>query len=259
MLITERKCVFFKSCHIYFFDEPFFNYTPICDVVTYHTYKNRGIINGFDRIHCLTTTIDLSQDTDLIWNKIKRQHKRHIIRAEKNRTQVMMSDNYKGFNEIYKKFHQKKNYTNLFGLNVFPLQFIKKYGKIFIAENQDEILAGSLFFHDDQNSLLISMPYKIFGNSIDKNKLISDANCLIQWEAIQYFKNLGITTYDFGGLGNSEKIHPKYGLDYYKRSFGGDVISQYDYVKFNSRYKKLLFHFAESFNPGFHPRSSYNH
>jgi len=248
MLITERKYGFFKSTHIYFFEDHFISNIPDCDVVTYHTYKNMGIIKGFDRIHCLTTTIDLNQEIDLIWKKIKRQHKRHILRAEKSGTKVVVSNKYEDFYEIYKKFHKEKNYTNLFGLNIFPLQFIQKFGIIFIAENQGEILGGSLFFYDDKNSLLMSIPHKTFGNSIDKNKQISDANCYTQWEAMQYFKNLGITNFDFGGLGNGEKIHPMYGLDYYKRSFGGDVISQYDYVKFNSRFNKFLFRFIESFN-----------
>ncbi len=67
------------------------------------------------------------------------------------------------------------------------------------------------------------------GNSIDKKKQISESNCYIHWEAMQYFNSLGITNFDFGGV------------NYFSRSFGGDIIPQYDYIKFNFPSNKLLF------------------
>jgi len=84
MLITERKFGIFKFVNVYFAEEPGTADIPDCDIVTYHTYKNWGDIKGFDKIQFLITKIDLNQDIDEIWNKIKRQHKRHIRRAEKN-------------------------------------------------------------------------------------------------------------------------------------------------------------------------------
>lgn len=97
MLITERKYSIFKILNVYFAEEPVTADIPDYDVVIYHTYKNWGIIKGFERINCFTTTIDLSQGIDEIWNKIKRQHKRHIRRAEKNGTMVTVSNNFEEF------------------------------------------------------------------------------------------------------------------------------------------------------------------
>ena len=84
-------------------EEPAIVHVPDCDVMTCHTYKNWGEIYGFERRHSFTTTIDLGKDIDDIWNKIKRQNKRHILRAKKNGTSVTISKNYKEFYKIYNR------------------------------------------------------------------------------------------------------------------------------------------------------------
>jgi len=244
MLITERKFGIYKILNIYFVEELMTVNIPDCDVVTYYTNKNWGEIKGYERKNCYTTIINLTQDNDVIWKRIKRQHKRHIRRAEKNGTKVSVNKNYEKFYQIYNKFLIEKNYADLFGLKLFSLQFMQKYCILFTAEKQGEILGGNLYFYDEDNALSVSTVYQLFGNSIEKNKQISDANCYIHWEAIQYFKTLGVIKYDLGGLEDNAKTlnHQIDGVDYYKRSFGGDIISQYEYRKFNSRFNKLLFH-----------------
>ena len=243
MLITEKKFGIYKIVNIFFVEEPVMVNIPDCDVVIYHTYKNWGDVEGFDRIQYPTTTIDLSQGIDDIWKKIHRQHKRHIRRAEKNGTKVSVSNNFAEFQRIYKRFLKQKNYADPSGLNIPSSKFIQKYGTLFIAENQGEILAGHVYFHDEDNALLVNGAYQIFGNTIDKYKLSADASCYLQWKAIQYFKNLDVINYDLGALKAGEiNIHHKMpGLNYYKLSFGGKIISQYQYRKFNSRVHKLLF------------------
>jgi len=243
MLKTERKFWIFKIGKIYFSDDPLTTFLPDCDVVTYRTYKNWGEIKGFERKKCLTTTIDLSQSIDVIWNKIQRQHKRHIHRSEKNGTKVSLSKNYEEFYQLYKKFLKQKNYTDFFGVNVLSSKFIKKYGILFIAEKNSEILGGNLYFHDKNNALLASSVYQIMENNIDNKKASIDANCSMQWEAMQYFKNLDIINYDLGDLSCDEinLNRQKSGGDYFKRCFGGEITSGYEYRKFHSRFTKLCF------------------
>jgi lipid II:glycine glycyltransferase (peptidoglycan interpeptide bridge formation enzyme) len=244
MLITERKFGIFKFVNVFFAEEPVTVNIPDCDVVIYHTYKNWGDVEGFDRIQYPTTTIDLSQDINEIWNKIKRQHKRHIRRAEKNDIIVKVSNNYEEFHRFFKRFLKQKNYAEPFGLNIPSSKFMQKYGILFIAENRGEILGGNLYFHDENNALLVNGAYQIFEKTIDKYKWSADASCYLQWEAMQYFKNLDVINYDLGGLNAGEiNIHHKMpGLNYSKLSFGGKVISQYEYRKFNSRFNQFLFH-----------------
>jgi hypothetical protein len=243
MLITEKKFGTLKIVNI-FFAENSVSYTiPDCDVVTYHTYEDWGDIKDFEKNTLLTTTIDLSQSIDVLWKNIHRQHKRHILRAEKAGTTVSVSDNFENFHKIYKKFLKQKNYADQSGLSIPTSNFMQKYGLLFIAENQGQILVGNLYFHDQENALLMNSPYQIFENNPEKKKLCTDASCFLQWKAMQFFKNLGVINYDFGGLMVDEiKIHHKMpGLNYYKLSFGGDVVPLYEYRKFNSSYNKLLF------------------
>jgi lipid II:glycine glycyltransferase (peptidoglycan interpeptide bridge formation enzyme) len=243
MFITEKKYSRIKIINIFFAEEPETENIPDCDVIIYHTYKNWGDVEGFDRIQYPTTTIDLSQDLDEIWRKFHRQHKRHIRRAMQNGTTVSASDNFEEFHGIYKKFLKQKNYADPSGLNIPSLKFMEKYCTLFIAENHGEFLAGNLYFHDKDNALLAYGAYLISENTINKNKLSTDASCYLQWEAMKYFKNLNVTRYDLGGLDSDEMdIHYQMPpLNYYKLSFGGDVITQYEYRKFNTHLKKLLF------------------
>jgi len=120
---------------------------------------------------------------------------------------------------------------------------MQKYGILFLAEKQGEFLGGNLYYHDQDTAILSSIAYQKLGDSIDKNKCIYDANCFIHWEAMKYFKNQGFINYDFGGLKSGEMSisHQLDGLDFFKRSFGGDVILHYQYRKYNSRFNKLLF------------------
>ena len=244
MLITERKFGILKFANVYFAEEPGIVEIPDCDVVTYHTYKNCGIVKGFEKIDFFTTTIDLSHGLDEIWYKMKRQHRRHIRRAEKNGTIVTVSNNYEVFHQIHKRFLKQKKYIDLAGIKIFPSKFMQKYGILFIAENQGETLGGNLYYHDEHNALLICHAYQLTDNTIDRNKQIADANCYLHWEAMKYFKIMNIINYDLGGVLGSGSVpinHKMHGFDYFKRSFGGKVIAQYEYRKFKSHFNKLLF------------------
>ena len=244
MLITERKFGIYKILNVYFVEDPVSVDIPDWDVVTYHAYKKWDVINEFERQQSFTTIIDLRQDIDVIWKKIKRTHKRHIRRAEKNGIKVTVSDNYERFHQEYKKFLNQKNNVDPFELSILSPQSMQKYGVLFLAEKQGEFLGGNLYFHDQDNALLVNIAYPKFGSSIDKNKCIYDANCFLHWEAMQYFKNQGFINYDFGGLKSGEMSisHQMDGLDFFRRSFGGDVILHYQYRKYKSRFNKLLFH-----------------
>ena len=243
MFITERKFGIFTFVNVYFAEEPGSADVPDGDVVIYHTYKNWGEINGFDRTEDLITKIDLSQDIDEIWNKVKRQHKRHIRRAERNGTRITVSNNYEKFHQIYKNFLKQKNYTDIFGLKVLSPQFMQKYGILFIAETGGEIKGGNFYVHDEKNAFLVDNAYQKIENTIENKKQSADMNCYLHWEAMKYFKNMDISNYDLGDVSRDDPQidHTLNGGEYFKRSFGGEVVPRYTYMKFNSRLSKLLF------------------
>ena len=147
---------------------------------------------------------------------------------------------------------KQKNYVDPFGLYIHSSQFMKKYGILFIAENQGKILGESFFIHDKNNAQLVVHVNQNKENTIENKKWSTDANCYLHWEAMQYFKNMDIIKYDLGEVFCDDKNihHQMNGGEYFKRSFGGDVVPHYTYMKFNSRFSKLLFHswnFLQSF------------
>jgi hypothetical protein len=230
MLITERKFGVTNIGNIFFSEAPVSINIPDFDVLTYYTHKNWNEDKGFEKIQSLTTSIDLSKGIDGIWDKIKRQHKRHIRRAEKNGINVTMNNRFDDFQRFYKRFLKQKNYSGPFGSYILSSKFMQKYGILFVAEYQGEILGGNFYLHDDNNALSASIAYQLFANSINEKRRIYDANCYIHWEAIQCFSDLGIINYDFAGVND------------FIRNFGGDIIPRYFYRKFNSQFYKLLFH-----------------
>ena len=135
-----------------------------------------------------------------VWDKINRQHRRHIRQAEKNGITVALSNKFEDFHKIHKKFLIRKNYAGPLGLNIVSSQFMQKYGILFLAEYQGEILGGNLFFHDENNALSASIAYQLSENSDNRNKMIFDASCLIHWKALQYFRNQGVIKYHLGEI-----------------------------------------------------------
>ena len=243
MLITKRKSGIFTILNIFFAEEPVTDNLPECDVVMYCTHKNWGAIKGFDRIKSYQLTIDLQPQIDSIWNKMHRHNKRHIRRAEKNGTTVTASNNFDEFHQMYKKYLKEKNHADPLGLYALSSQFMQKYGTLFFAENNGEILGGYLYIHDKNNARLVNIAYQNIGNDAEQKKRIYDANCYLHWEAMRYFKNLDIVRYALGML-NCDEIYANRqmsGGDYFKRKFGGEVVPEYNYVKFNSQVNKVLY------------------
>jgi len=235
MLITERKFGIFKIVNIYFSEAPVIENIPDWDIVKYHTYTNWGEMKGFERKKCFTTRIDLSPDINIIWNRIKRQHKRHIRRAQTKGVTITLSNNFEEFLQINKKVSKLKNYVYPFELNLPSSQFLQKYGLFFIAEYQDEILGRNLYINDGNSALLVSA-FQKKENTVEHKKLSIDANCYLHWEVMQYFKNKGVVNYDLSNLDCDEIPinHQLSGGDYFKRNFGGDISSRYEYRKFKS-------------------------
>jgi hypothetical protein len=242
MFITERKFVIFKFANIYFADEPLAITAQDWDVVTYHSYKNWEDFKGYEKNKYFTTIIDLRHDIDAIWKRINRQHKRHIRRAEKNGTNVTVSDNYEWFHQINKKCLEQKKIANPLGLNSLSSQFMEKYGILLVAEHQGEIIGGNLYFHDENNTFFVEGVCQNKKIATENRKLSIDANCYLHWEAMQYFKDMDIINYDVGEVSSDNRNihHQMNGGEYFRRCFGGDIIPRYKYIKFNSQITKSL-------------------
>jgi len=160
--------------------------------------------------------------------------RRAIKHAEANDIKIKLNQNYEKFFEINQLFRKKK------GLNVISesIEFMKKYGTLFVTEFNGEILLGHLYLEDKNNIRLLSAGSKRLNVDKEKAKFISNANKLTVWNAIKYAKEKGIKEFDMGGYYTGEKKDiQKENINIFKKSFGGKLVTHYIYEK---DYSKLF-------------------
>lgn len=185
--------------------------------------------------------IDLNQDLDTIWQNMSGSDCRRAIRhAEADGIKIKLNQNYEEFLEINQEFRKKK------GLGAYSesIDFMKKYGTLFVTEFNKEILLGQLYLEDENNIRWLITGSKRLDVDKEKARLISNANKLTVWNAIKYAKEKGIKEFDMGGYYTGEKKDiQKENINKFKKSFGGKLVTHYvyekDYSKLFTLFKKI--------------------
>ncbi len=94
------------------------------------------------------------------------------------------------------------------------------------------ILGGQLYLNDNNHMRLLLGASERFEVTDNMQSLIGAANRLKIWEAMQYAKDVGINEFDMGGYYTGKKADPqKEGINVFKKSFGGDIVTYYIYEK----------------------------
>jgi len=232
MIEIERSFFGLKRKDIWFSERPF-------DVEGYHSvmfYSCRDRVDapGFARTDFSTIVIDLTQDLDTLWKSIDKWERKKINKARNNCVEIHINQFYQEFFDIYRAFRRSK------GLVPWSLDidFMKKYGTLFVARLDGEIVGGHFFLHDsDHLRGLITGSKRLEAEGHQAN-VIGYANRLMIWEAIRYFHERGIREYDMGGYytglaadGQMDRINTV------KAGFGGRVVVRYHYEK---HYSKLF-------------------
>lgn len=92
-------------------------------------------------------------------------------------------------------------------------------GRFFAAEHEGDTLAIAFFF-----DLGEKLWYMYSGSAAHKQNL--NSNHLLQWEAIRWAKERGVTYYDMVSVpppGQRDESHPAYGVYKFKTGFGGEI------------------------------------
>lgn len=230
MLEIDKKTFIFKNKEIWFADCPYD--IEGYDSVSFMACKNRVDLAGFTCYDFSTLMVDLTQGLDAIWGNMKTSSRRDINRALREGFKVRINGNFDEFYEINKSFRRKKG---LAGLVVHP-EFMKRYGTLFTAELNDEVVAGQFWLEDESNIRWLIGSSKRLDVVSKKAGAIGNANRLMLWEAIKYAKEKGIKECDFGGYYTGEnKDDPRHGINTFKQSFGGQLITRYNYDKVYSK------------------------
>ncbi len=238
MLEIDSQIYMFHTFHlkeIYFADYPYD--VDGCATVTFNFCRNKIDLPGFSRQEETTLVIDLTQDLDALWKNMKKKSCQYQVnRARREGVVIKRNQNFEEFHQIYRSFWQEKMhaYTRIRPEHI-------KYGTLFTAEIDDETVAGQLYLEDASYIRWLIGGSKRLEVSEDKAALIGCANRLMHWEAIQYAKEKGIKEFDFGGIySGDDKNDPRYSINIYKQSFGGTLVTYYNYNKVYSKAYKLL-------------------
>ena len=246
MLVTDRKILKYNIKEIHFSDQPYD--MEGCDMLKFHYCTKKVDVKGFTCKKELTSFIDLTQDIETIWNNMGNKSTRSKIkRARRENITIHINKYHEEFLEIFKSFSQKKgikSFFDSFGVGSISIEYMKKYGILFMYEHDNEILGGNLYLEDDSHFKALLSASKRLEVDKTKSRIIGFANRLTDWEAIIYAKEKGLKVFDWCGLWpeeEAEKDSAKKGINDFKLGFGGTIEPVYTYEKIYSKSLKLAY------------------
>jgi len=236
MFSISYKNLFFKKMVVWFADRPY--EVEKVHVLQFLATKQKYPIKSFQMKEAPTLVIDLSNDLDAIWSKMGNRSCRYLIRrGEKAGIKIQRDFDLNYFLESYKSFTKEKGFAPSFKN---PKE-IPKANVILSAYLGEKILSSSLFIYDDQIfRWLITWSVRMKAEK-DLEFFIGCANRMLIWESIKYAKEKGLRIFDLGGISNiNTPTSPLYGIDSFKRIFGGKETVYWNYIKYYSKSYKVL-------------------
>jgi lipid II:glycine glycyltransferase (peptidoglycan interpeptide bridge formation enzyme) len=223
--VVTHRFLFFTKKEIWFYSgEPIMEgtYTTFCYVTGKFDRKFEQELKEF------TTTIDLSKSQEELLNSINTTFKYHIRKGKKLNFTHSFSFNpsIEECEKLIISFNQFAKFKNILPINkrrVYALQKTKNIAFTKISkENTD--LVTHVYIRDKERVLLMHTFHNIDYN---QKQMRGYANKFLHWKDILSFKEMGIKTYDFGGI-NMEKVP---GISSFKLSYGGEIQPVNSYIK----------------------------
>ncbi|MFH1255407.1 MAG: glycosyltransferase [bacterium] len=244
---------FFLKKSWFWFADPFdVKKTAMANFFSY----NKVDAEGFRRKDGLTSIIDLRQDLDAIYSKMRNNFIiKQIKKGERNGVIVKRDNNFREFKKIYNIFRKSKN------LLKDNFAVFEKNCLLFSAYYDNKMIAGGIFVSDNRNIRALVLASLRNQSQAREREIIGQANRMVIWEAIKYAKNTGHELFDLGGISPETKDKGEISLAEFKESFGGERKECYYYHKVYSKLLKRWIkirliaiarfcHSRESGNPG---------
>jgi hypothetical protein len=237
MLEIDYNYLFLKNKLFLFSDEIFD--VDGCDNVIFCHYDNDVPAKHYEKIGALTSTINLSQGVDQLWNNLKSKTRQKIHKAEKLGIEVKINADYNKFCKLYKNFTAQKGIKIPFKNDIPSFNFIKDNGFIITSYHNDSLLGGIIVFNDENSAFIQRMASNRLVPDEELSNVYTCQNSLLVWETMQHLKNIGVQEWDWGGLWSSDviKLDPsKEGTNIFKLSFGAKEKQTWNYVKWSKKY-----------------------
>lgn len=188
----------------------------------FRTYPNGAIAAPYG-----SYIVDLARSEEDLWNSVHPKHRNKIRNAIKKGVKVQQDN--KHVNTACRLIRGSFKRSTKGVLNTLQLRIRMKdssirkemigmgdNAKLFIAECEGLIQGCAVIHFSDYCA------YYMHGGSIDEP--ITGAMNLLQWEAMCFFRKLGVKYYNFVGTRiNPESGSKQEGLSMFKRRFGGEL------------------------------------
>ena len=201
-------------------------------------------IFGFVRVPFYTLLIDLTENIDILFKRIKKNTKYKINRASREGIKFAIHEDIDTFIDYYNKFATLKGLSQLkkdelikLNQNLIITKAINEDSYTYVMHSYvcDKELKKVRLFHSAS-----------FYESDDKKirNLVGMANRFLHFEDIKYFKANGYEQYDFGGYAYNTQDKHLQNINDFKAAFGGVLVEQSDYYSYPLylalKFKKLL-------------------
>jgi lipid II:glycine glycyltransferase (peptidoglycan interpeptide bridge formation enzyme) len=226
MIEKDLKLNMFTIKSIWFSDYPFDIYR--CSCVRFYACKNKVDFPGFTRIDNTTLVIDLTQELDILFMNMSRNTRRVIKKPMLEELTLEKDEHQEEFIQMAKDFRKKLHLEPLY----LTKEFLNSDTCLYVATYRREVISGNLFLIDKNEAYWYCSVSKRLSCSREKANIIANANKLIMWEAIKYFKDKGMKELDLGGyhVGSDDYLSNE-SYSTFKARFGGEIVTKYLYIK----------------------------
>ena len=181
-----------------------------------------------------TVLLDTSKDEEQLWKELHPRHRNHIRRATRKNLEVRIITSLEDTKEAYCLIRetQLRNDNDSISEDRFLqlLNALENKIVLFGVYLGEELHGAALYPYSKHSACYL------FGGSLEFPA--DGALKLLHWEAMRYFKNLGVKCFDLQGMRVDPEEGSKYaGLKRFKERFGGEVVMGYVWRVINSPLK----------------------
>ncbi|MGM9811119.1 MAG: lipid II:glycine glycyltransferase FemX [Paludibacteraceae bacterium] len=241
MVRCIAKSVYFDSYPVFRSPEDEAHYLPLLlDAVKQYAHKQHIVmlnLTHWVRGQRLPLDIPSKEATfctplhttvEQLWKMVESKQRNCIRKGEKNGVEVDIcqgEDSLRYLSDFQRlrqstQQHAIRNHTNASMLlksnDFFAAKFTDPKATLFVARVEGQTAAVALMLQSGR-----TVYYYSGGSDYELNRKYSCSAYLL-WRAICHYNDLGLDTFDMGGVPQSPTVgHPAYGVYVFKRSFGG--------------------------------------
>ncbi len=229
--ITKPSRVLYPVRWVYFSENPaeliaarpweVIYYKQANEAIRDHQAENAVMVRQF---HTLVSDLTLPLDT--LWERIHPTRRRKIRRGEEMAPAIEI--NQLSMPELYQHYRRFTLYKGLASPSYSSFAGIARHCHVIhlTFEGTCSLIRASLI---DASSRIrgVFLFHNIHAAMPDSTRSNLNSYCI--WWEMQYYKSLGIKSYDWAGV-ITDTASPFYGITQYKESFGGELRHEWDLI-----------------------------